>query len=36
MDYGILIDDSFDWDNSEKYLNKYGFDKIREFSLMEK
>lgn len=31
VDYGLLIDDSFDWNQFEKHMNQYGFKKIREF-----
>lgn len=36
LDYGIIVDENFDWKNFEKHMNKYGFNKIREFSLIEK
>ncbi len=36
LDYGLIVDDDFDWDKFEKHMNRHGFNKIREFSLMEK
>lgn len=36
IDYGLLIDDLFDWKMFESHLNKYGFRKIREFSFKNK
>lgn len=31
LDYGLIIDDSFDWKNFERGLSKCGFRKVREF-----
>ena len=33
LDYGLLIDESFDWNSFEKYLNQNGFEKKRQFEL---
>lgn len=31
VDYGILIDEAFDWNAFENHMGKYGFKKVREF-----
>lgn len=33
IDYGLLIDECFDWELFEKHLNNYGFVKKREFEI---
>lgn len=36
LDYGIIIDDNFDWNKFERHMNQHGFNKIREFSYLGK
>ena len=36
IDYGLLVEDSFNWKTFESDLNKYGFRKIREFFFKNK
>ena len=36
LDYGVIIDDNFDWNKFERHMNLYGFKKIREFSYLGK
>ena len=36
MDYGMIVDDDFDWDKFEQHMNRHGLKKIRQFSLTGK
>lgn len=36
VDYGLLIDDTFDWKKFEEHMNEYGFKKIRQFLFQNK
>lgn len=36
VDYGILIDEAFDWNAFENHMGKYGFKKVREFEFKGK